>query len=484
MPLHVERRDGTPERRVLVAMITSPTVLGPIADRWRFGLFASKYANLVASWCVAHWKEYRDAPGKVIRDYYEQWAASGNKEREITEAVESLLVNLSAEAKQLRRDVSPEYLVNIAGELFEKVRLRELADKITGALERGEIDEAASIVERSRKIEIGVGAGIDVLTDKTAMEAAFNQRHEPLIECPGALGNFYGTALSRGKFLVFLAKPKGAKSFFIRDTCWRAVEQNRNVAYFELGDDVQEDVLMRFAERATGRSASVDEEGIPVRYGRPIKMDVVGDETPEVELQWGEDEPPLDAETTMKWFDKLGADGRFKLSCHPAGQLSISGVESILDRWGRDGWVPDVIGLDYLDLAAPLDARADKMEQINQTWIAARALSQRLKCCVVAATQCNREGFGARTLMREHVGGDYRKLAHVTDMVGINQTSNEKNRQLFRLNRIVGRQYAMGEKKHLWTASCLAISNPVMFSTFQKEYDNDAPRRAGNKRGN
>lgn len=468
MALRVEKVDGTPERRVVIGMIVSRTVLGPIADRWHSGLFASKYANLIGGWCVHHYKQYRDAPGAAIEDYYQEWASTGGKDAEVTAAIENLLRNLSHEAVRLKREVSPEYLLDVAGTLFERVSLKQLSQQIDANLDRGEIEEARLLVERSRKVEVGQGSGVSVLTDETAMEAAFSHRHDVLVKCPKALGEFYATALGRGKFVAFVAKPKGGKSYFIRDIAWRAVEQGLRVVHFEMGDDPQEDVLLRFAERATGKCARPDlkDPSRSERYARPVSLISNGDESPTPEVEWGCDDPILDAKQTMKYFRSIGADERFRLSCHPAGTLSISGAEAILDRWERDRFVPDVVCFDYADIAKPMDPRADKLEQIFQTWMAMRSLSQRLHCLVVTATQCNRDGFAANVLTREHVGGDYRKITHVTDMVGINQTKGEKDKGLFRLNRLAGRQLNFGEKKYLWCASQLSTSMPVVHCTF------------------
>jgi len=95
-----------------------------------------------------------------------------------------------------------------------------------------------------------------------------------------------------------------------------------------------------------------------------------------------------------------------------------------------------------------------------------RSLSQRLHCLVLTATQTNRAAFDVRVLRREHVGGDHRKLAEVTGMVGINQSAEEKDLGLYRLNWVVQRSLDFSEDRCLWTASCLAVNDPCIHSSF------------------
>lgn len=466
MALRVERRDGTLERHVLIGMIVSRRVLASIAERWKHGLFASKWADLVAGWCVEHFRKYNHAPGPSIEYYFRDWAESGTRERDTIEAIESLLVSLSDEAVRLKNRISPDQLIDIAGEQFERVQLRAMAEQVQAHLERGEIAKAREVVVASRKLEIGVGSGIDALTDVSALEIAFERVTESVIELPGSYGLFFGNALSRGSFVSFLAKEKGYKSFYLQDLTYRAVLQGRNVAYFELGDHTQDDVLIRFACRACDLPYEAGKT--TKRIPRPVELISNADSPPEIKREFVT-EPVVTIARAREVFDELarGVGGaRLKLSCHPAGSLSVSGAEQILDRWAQDDWHPDVIVFDYADLAAPQDRRHDKLEQINDTWMSLRGLSQKSHSLVLTATQCTREGFDAPLLTREHVGGYHMKLAYVTLMAGINQRPKEKDEEIIRLNIPAGRTTEFGERRVLWCAACLSTANPVVLSSF------------------
>lgn len=463
MSLNVQKRDPSSERQVLIGMASYKVVLGPIASRWtEAGLFASKWANLIGGWCVEHHKKFNCAPKRAIEHYYRDWAETGD--RETADMVESLLVGLSDEAQRLERNMMPDHLLDIAAQLFERVQIKRLIEQADAYLEMGQVDKARNAIGRSRKIEIGLGAGINVLTDDAAFEAALEHVPESLIKYPDALGNFFADALYRGGFVAFMGRQKIGKSFLLQDLAWQAVEQGRNVAYFECGDSSEPEILQRLAARICCRPIKAE------RYSVPTWMETSGNrDLPQMRSAQRETHKNLSVEEERQarrtWADRVGPN-RFKLSCHPADSLTVPHVETILEAWGRDDWHPDVVVLDYADIMAAADAKFEKRDQVNQTWIRLRALSQRNRCLVLTATQIKAEGFDAWLLGREHFSEDNRKYNHVTGMVGINQTDKEKENGIYRLNWILGRQLKFAEKKCVWTAGCLATGEPFLLSSF------------------
>ncbi len=467
MALTVVKRDASPERQVLVGMLVSRVVLGPIAARWpEAGLFASKWANLVGNWAVQHYRRYDGrAPGAGIEAYYKAWAATGDEET--ARLVEGLLVGLSDEAERLKARLSPDHLLDLAEDLFERVHLKRVVEQVDAYLETGQPVKARAVLDRSRKVEIGLGAGLDVLTADAAFQSALEDMPESLISYPDALGSFFGDMLYRGGFVAFMGKAKIGKSYVLQDLAWRAVEQGRNVAYFELGDSSQPEVLQRLAVRICDRPLKAE------RYDVPTWMETRGTrELPNIHYDKRTTDYPLtvveERAARHRWAERVGAD-RYKLSCHPAGSVSVPGLETILEVWARDDWRPDVIICDYADIMAPVDSKMEKRDQVNQTWVALRALSQKQRCLVVTATQIKADGFDSWLLSREHFAEDNRKYNHVTAMAGINQTDQEKPHGVYRLNWLLGRRLTFSATKPVWTAGCVATGNPFCVSMFGEE---------------
>ncbi len=159
-------------------------------------------------------------------------------------------------------------------------------------------------------------------------------------------------------------------------------------------------------------------------------------------------------------------DSYFKLFTHPNGSIGVAGLRSIIQSHERQGWVPDVIVVDYADILAPPYGVVDSRHQIDATWRQLRGLSQDTHSLVVTATQSDAASYDTEVLSRKNFSEDKRKFAHVTDMVGINATSREMDDGIYRLNHIVIREQKNSERKVVHVAGSLDIGHPALHSTW------------------
>jgi len=464
MALRVEKRDGSAERAVLIGMIVSRRVLGAIADKWDRGMFASQWGSLVGGWCVDFYRKYGRAPGPAIEEIYARWTETG-QDRETVRLVESFLSGLSGEYAAHKRAQNPDFVLDRAAELFTRVRLNELREGIESDLEVGDVKKGASRVRAWNAIEIGNDAGIVLEPGIEAVRAALEEVHtESLITYPGAAEKFFEGALVRDAFISFLAKEKGCKSFCLMDMAVRAAEQGRNVAYIEAGDNSQHQLMRRILSRITGRPVR------PGSYPHPVSIEHPDEsKSParvEHEIRRERDAMAVDdADHALRQLVK-GTSAQFRICCNAARTISVPGIVSTLETWGREGFSPDCVIVDYADILAPIDPRADRREQINDTWIALRGLSQTHHCLVVTATQAKATSYDAWLLRRDHFADDKRKFGQVTGFVGINQTPREQKCGQLRFNWIFQRDLEFSEETCLHTAACLAIGNPFVLSTY------------------
>jgi hypothetical protein len=85
---------------------------------------------------------------------------------------------------------------------------------------------------------------------------------------------------------------------------------------------------------------------------------------------------------------------------------------------------------------------------------------------VVTATQTAARGYDAITQSQKHFSEDKRKLAHVTGMVGLNQTVKEKEKGIMRLNWIELREGWYSERQCCYVATCFELANMAVKSCF------------------
>lgn len=453
---------ATIPRTVLVGMVTSDAVLSRLTPKWeKGGLFASRWENLLGFWCVSYFRKYAKAPNKAIEGLFARWAAEHAGDKETVGLVEDFLAGLAGEYASKAKSLNPEFVVDQAAEHFNEVRLARLRDEIDGDISAGKGSDAFKRLANFRKVEIGLGSYVKVFQDEDAWKRAVRSgvQAESLVKYPGALGEFYGPALARDNFVAFLAPMKRGKSFLMYDLAHRAVMQRRRVAYFQVGDLTEDQQLARIAVRTLRRPLRASKYRYPVSIekDKPVWEERVVKDSITEEEAWAR---------AKKWhLEKVkSADDYLRLSTHANSSLTVEALNARLEDWQADGWVPDIVVIDYADILAAPPGYSESRDGVNHNWKALRRLSQERHCLVVTATQANAASFNERNLDMSHFSEDNRKFAHVTGMVGLNQVDEEKKAGVMRLNWIVLREQEFHRRDFVCVVPCLAIGDPCVLS--------------------
>jgi len=450
-----KRYEGTDLRRVLSGMVTDRTVCSRIASQWRDGgLFDAPWANLVGDWAVKHFTKYGQPPNGQLRGLFDDWSKRANPPEETLRGVESFLEHLSNEHSQQEAATS-DYILDVAGRYFNRVRLKQAIDEAEDELERNDVESARSKLTSLGRVELGVGALIKPADDFEAWVSAFDEeRQRPLVRYPGRLDKLVGQALVRDSLISFMGPDKSFKSFFMLDLAYRAIKNRCRVAFFEVGDLGQHEVLLRLGERATMIPRK------PGRYKFPTSVSWDGSE---VEYETRVFKEGLQDAEAFRTFRKVCRQRDvFRLSCHPNSSISVGGVFSIIKDWERECWVPDVVVIDYADILAPPRGVRESLDQIDETWKQLRRMSQELHALVVTASQSNAAAYKTSLLGKHHFSGRKTKIAHVNGMIGLNVSAEDRERGVTRLNWVVRRSGRYNERSAFAVAGCLAVSNPVI----------------------
>lgn len=466
--MKVTNHDNKLENTILTAMVVDDAVACRVAGRWREGgMFRSRWANLVGGWVVDYAKAYDAAPRAHVEDIFDGWANKAQDD-DLVDLVDGFLGGLSGGHEDAAQGINAGYIIDQAGDYFNGVLLQQASEEALGHIRKGQHGTAASTIERWNRVELGVGAGVEVANDGAAMDRAFEDKSDPLITYPGALGEFFGDQLGRDEFVAITGATGRGKTWWLMDIAWRGFMQNRKVAFFSVGDMSESQMLRRIASHAAGRPLKQrDCKGLNV----PISIETAeGEDMADVEYESRDYKGPLTAAAAKKVFAKItrrrnGAN--FKLSTHPNSSISVSGIASTLDSWERVGWVADVVVIDYADiLAVPPGMTPGDREAINETWKQLRNLSQRKHGLVVTATQADSGSYDADIIRRGNFSDDRRKNDHVTGMFGINANDEEKDMGITRLNWTKRREEAFNESRVVHVAGCLGIGRPYLESTF------------------
>ena len=196
---------GSDIRKVLIGMIVDPVVVSRISAKWKpEGLFNSRYQNLIGNWCVKYYLKYNKPIGNQIESIFEHWAETkGKNQNEIIEMIERLLGYLSSEYEQNENENSSDYILDKAGELFNRVKIEQLKESIEVDLERGDVLEAEKKIQEHNRVELGPGEIIKLGESIETWRDAFDETQtKPLVTYPGALGKFFGNDFARDSFVV------------------------------------------------------------------------------------------------------------------------------------------------------------------------------------------------------------------------------------------------------------------------------------------
>lgn len=255
-------------------------------------------------------------------------------------------------------------------------------------------------------------------------------------------------------------------STWLMDLCWRAMLQRRRVMFYSVGDLTMPQVRRRFAARACGR---------PIK---PAKDIVVPKELVKEGKYWKalgvtkSYEGHLGPKDFKDKYDELrkyklkSNDTFLRLWSYPSSSVRASDIKAQATLLMHQGWRPDVVVVDYADILAPENGAAETRDQINATWKTLNSIRQELDCLVVTATQANAASYTSDRLTMANFSEDKRKFAHVTAMIGINQTEAEKQDRIQRLNYIVRREDEFLSGRPLVCASNPKAFNPCVLSVW------------------
>lgn len=462
--MQIKKKNSDDERRILIGMIVNTTVLGRMSSKWQDRMFRSRWANIIAQWCLKYYKKYDKPPMQQIESLYETWAEKSKDETVVT-LVEKFLYSISDEYEDLKEEINPEYVIDLAGKYLNKVKLERLVEQIEEDIEQGHSDKSIEHVTAFNRVEMGVGAGINVMQDIEVIRQAFAVTAEPIIKYPSKLGEFFANDLLPSCFISFMGKAGVGKSWWLMDIAYRAALQRKRVAYFEVGDMGQTPTMLRLIKRAAGRPLTSGD------YEYPLSIDRKPKKKPYIEFESKSVKGDISWRDAVRNFRRImkkrikSKDSYLKLSCHYNSTLSVMGLESILNEWILDGWIPDVVIIDYADILLMEYADKEGRDCINETWKRLRALSQKFHVLLVTATQGDAGSYDKKMIGMGNFSEDRRKIDSVTGMIGINQTDKwEEEVGLYRLNWIKRREAKRWSRRCVHVASCLDIANPCVKS--------------------
>lgn len=512
--MKIKQVNGKIERKIITGMIVSDSFLRNIIPIYHPDFFTGDYARTISKWCAEYYKKYKKAPGTDIEQVYLHQISKGLNE-ELAVLISKFLTSISSEYEQ-QDSFDSEFLLNETVEYFKKQKMKILATDISILLEKNQPSKAEELLRDFSLPVIQKNEGISIIQnpDIEKIIEAFEEDTKPLFYYPGALGKLINDQLVRDSFVLLMGPEKRGKTFWLNDMAYMAAWYRNNVAIFQAGDMSEKQEIRRldvrisekpYLKKFTGeylhpvldckhnQDNSCKKKERTCSIGIPEDLEDIDLEkfssyknykpcsycrrnSPNhysgsywYELRYVEQLTWEEAyKNRLKFKERIkGKD--IKLSTHPNNTLSVSQIESILDKWEKEeGFKPSVIIVDYMALLVPSRITNNTRDNQNEVYKDMRALSQKKHCLVISADQSDAASYNKRSQDMGNFSEDKRKHGHVTCNIALNQTKEEKARGLMRLGLLVVREDELIVDREVTVLQCLRLGQPHVASYIER----------------
>ncbi len=490
MKRRINKHHHKVERRMTTGMVMSTKYLKRLKPIYDEELLTIEYAKYVAKWCLEYLEKYDEAPGSEIQNIYSRKIRDGLKE-EMAELIGDFLESISDEFEK-DDNFNVDHLFDESEEYLKLMKLRLLSLDLSALVENDKSKDAEILVSDFRTIKTISEDGGDPFLDEQDLDEVLTEdesKEKDMIRFPGKLRKMLQGQLVRDQLISFMGPEKRGKTFILLDCVYRALLSRHNVLFVQAGDLSRRQINTRMYTRVSGKGVMdkfCGEQIFPIidcKHNQndtcsksirtcnvPLMENMNGDEMIGIDLidQCNEGYRPCsscrgkrcfepshwyvkkDLGDPLTWsearrnnlaFAKRYKGKKFKLICYPNYSLSIRDLDNQLHIWqDSEGFVPDLIAIDYADILAPERELHSRREEINETWMAMRRMSQERHCLVLTVTQTDAGSYDQKVIKMTNFSEDKRKLSHVNAMYSLNQTPLEKYNRIWRLGKVVVRE--------------------------------------------
>lgn len=450
-----EKIDLLNEKDILVGLIVSDEFCKEISPIIDIKDLQVDYSRVIVSWIKPYFEEFGKAPKTDILKLYRSHISEISNES-LQNNILTFIEKLDEKYNSKRNDA---YAIQEAIKYLKSRNLQNLSQDIEAYITSGDIDKAESLITRYRKVEKESGESVDLLNDADIVRESFTEEQDKLFSFKGAYGRLVGD-IHREDFIGFLASMKVGKTFALIDCGIEALKNALNVAIFSL-EMSRTNMIKRVWKSLSGQVTEDVEITVPefVQEGEKYRV--------EEKTVHKKASSILEVEKKQKSLKRLFRGGNLKIFAEPAYSMTVEKLETKLDDLNHNGFIPDVIIIDYADIMLPSNSRLDYRNQLDDIWKRLRAMAQKRKCAVFTASQASRGAIN-KEATADMISEDIRKLAHVTSMVSISKDEYCKNHSLAMFSQLAVRE---GEPitERVIATQCLSLGRPVLDSHWKKD---------------
>ena len=450
--------DMSQERSIIIMMIVSTDFLNQIAPITKSKYFKSRYAQIVSEWIIEYWTEFKEAPEKTIQDVYKTKMKTLHDEED-TESIMQFLKKLSETWEKSSIIQNIDFQIKNTVHYLKIRSLEVLTEEIKECIMLDDPVSGEHKITEYNQIEKQGIKGIRILQDYEPITEAFLNESETIFRFDGALGKVCGS-FQRGDLVAFLAAPKRGKSWWQWTLSYMSMFYGKRVVFFSL-EMTERQVLRRGWQSITGQTKEPMEVSIPVFIEN-------GEEKFKI-IHKKQKKKGVDISKIQKEQKKLNMycrGGDVLIKVMPANSVTVDMIEMELDNiYHYNNFLPDIVIVDYADILKA-SIRGEYRHQIDHIWKGLRKIAQDRDVLVVSASQATR-GALKRDAKMGDIAEDVRKLGHVSKLVAINQSEEDRENQGIRIQLLAERDGPCTTAQ-AYVLYCYEIGKPCLDSRLLK----------------
>ena len=352
------------ERDFVTSLIMSDKCCQVLLPYVKLIYFDVDYARTVISWVIEYYKKFKQAPKENITSLYRTHCDEIQDE-----ALKELVLNYIQELGKNENTINNEdYLLDRSKDFLDYKALKIYTEELNACLETRSMDKARKVQSDYKKVNTVELNEVSLLSlsDKTIIENALTQEEEILFTLPEALNRVFGN-IHRNDFIAILAPPKRGKSFALQYLAIQALKQRLNVIFVSM-EMTREEVVQRMWKALWGTESGLIKDGM---YETSRFVEDTSEEG-KYRSELVDVNVKNKAKSVQSLQKRLRANnaytGDIRIIAYPRFSASVRQITDRIDELINDGFIPDVVVIDYADITTPIGGGSELRNQIDEIW--------------------------------------------------------------------------------------------------------------------
>ncbi len=507
------------EKRLIINLITDSEFCATITPLINPEYFTNEYSRTIAKWVLTYYNDFGKAPGSEIIAVFERNADKLKPDQR--DIIASVLEHLS-NVEDSQQQFDTQHSIALAREFFQKRLVSLTATTALQHLDNGRLRDAVDLMGNYQDIDILNNSSDCNWFDKDLMTQSIDRlwhrdvSANSLLTFPGEFGEFIGP-LEKSQVVCLSGPAKRGKSFYLMECALWAARMRLNTCFvsLEMNDS---DMAFRSLTCMTGVAPGVKDNtrrvsifDCALNQSCTCQRSYKPQETKnnrafpehdkkdkrslsEIYTQFEKHVPCTFCRKQDKlegnfkptvWFTEVtdtrqeGAQRKrvaaleplikpyLKTQAFPINTATVDTLESHMNQLSKhNNWDCQVLVLDYASLLRGRNNYGEYRLSIADIWADLKSLAQSRNILIITAAQLNRSSMSTDTVQSDQMGESLQIVQIADLLIGLNQTKQEKEDGVLRMNYMDSRHNA--QFRELLCLQDLSRSQALLDSAFAR----------------